>query len=152
MTTTSFKTVSQYLESLPEERRTALQQIRTVILDHLPKGYQEGFQFGILSYYVPISLYPNGYLNDKKTGLPYLSLASQKNYMSLYLMCVYGDKKLAEWFETEYKKTGKKLDMGKSCLRFKKVEDLPLELIGEVISKVSVDDFIAQYETSRGKR
>jgi len=121
-------TVEEYLAELPEDRREALQAIRTVILENLPKGYEEGMQYGMIGYFVPHSVYPPGYHCDPKQPLPFAGLASQKNYMSLYLMF---DSKFEAWFREAWTKTGKKLDRGKSCVRFKKIEDVPLKVIGQ---------------------
>lgn len=140
------QTVEEYLASLPEERRMAVAAIRDVIRQNLPEGYEEGMQYGMIGYYVPLSRYPETY---NKQPLGYVALASQKNYMSLYLMGVYTDEGTANRFREAYLKTGKKLDMGKSCVRFKKLEDLPLDLLAQVIREVSVDEFIAMYERSR---
>ena len=140
------KSVREYLDSLPEDRRAMIRAVREVILKHLPKGYQEIMQYGMISYAVPLSLYPPGYHCGKDVPLPYACLASQKNYLSLYLCNIYGDKGTEKWFRTEFKVRGKKLDMGKSCVRFKKVEDLPLDVIGKAIARTPVRDFIALYE------
>lgn len=141
-------TVKGYLESLPAERRAAIEKVREVILENLPKGYQESISLGMLAYSVPLS-----HLSDTYNGQPlwYAALASQKNYMAVYLMTVYGDKKMEQWFRARYKACGKKLDMGKSCIRFKTVDDLPLDLIGEVIAKVPLDEWVERYRQSRQK-
>jgi len=139
-------TVAEYLEQLPEDRRAAVQAVREVILKHLPKGYEEVLQYGMLGYVVPLKTFPAGYLNRKTEPVPYVCLASQKNYMSIYLMSVYGD---AEGkFRKEYEATGKKLDMGKSCVRFKKVEDLPLDVIGRAVAKWPMKGFIGMCEAA----
>lgn len=140
-------TVKQYLAELPEDRRNAITAVRQTILDNLPAGYEEGMQYGMISYFVPHSVYPAGYHCDPRQPLPFTCLASQKNYMSLYSMVVYGDAPLAEWFQAAWSRTGKKLDMGKSCIRFRKLEDLPLDVIGEAIRRVPVKTFIEYYET-----
>ncbi len=140
------QTVAAYLESLPEERRVALETVRAVIRDNLPEGYEEGMQYGMIGYYIPLSRYPKTY---NKQPLGYVALASQKNYMSLYLMAVYGHVEREQWFRAEYARRGKKLDMGKSCVRFKRLEDLPLNLIGEVVAQEPVEQFIERYEQSR---
>lgn len=145
----SARTVAAYLKSLPPERREAISRVREEILKRLPEGYREVMQYGMIGYVVPLSLYPHGYLGKKDTPLPYAALASQKNHMALYLMNVYGDKETESWFRTEYKKSGKKLDMGKSCVRFKRLEDLPLPLIGKVIARTSVREYIKRYEAAR---
>src|SRR5262245_7825986 len=120
-------TVEEYLEQLPVERRDAMETVRRVILKNLPKGYEEVLQYGMLGYVVPLKVFPAGYLNRKDEPLPYVCLASQKNYMSIYLTGAYGDE---TQFRKEYEATGKRLDMGKSCVRFKKVDDLALDVIG----------------------
>lgn len=146
------KTPEEYLSKLPKERREDIQHLREVVLRNLPDGYEEGIQYNMISYHVPLSVYPEGYLGDKKTPLPYLSLASQKNHMALYISTIYYDKKLYKWFTEEYKKTGKRMDMGKSCVRFKKIEDLPLELIGKAVSRVEPPEFVKMYKEVRGKK
>jgi hypothetical protein len=143
------KTVQEYLDALPEERRGAIQAVRKVILKHLPKGYEEILQYGMIGYAVPLKLYPPGYHCGENVPLPFAALASQKNFMAIYFMCIFGDKKSEQWFRKEYKATGKKLDMGKSCVRFKKLEDLPLDVIGKVIARTSVKDHIKIYEHAR---
>jgi len=140
------KSVSEYLSALPADRRRAIKAVRGTILDNLPEGFAESMQFGMIGYCVPLTRYPKTY---NGAPLNYVALASQKNYMSVYLMGCYGDAKLIKWFETEFRKTGKRLDMGKSCVRFKTLDDLPLALIGEVVSRMTVDDFIALYERAR---
>jgi hypothetical protein len=142
------ETVEKYLATFPPDRRAALETIRNVIRKNLPPGFEEGMQYGMIGYYVPLSRYPTTY-NGQALGA--VALASQKGYMSLYLMSVYGDPKLKAWFEGAYRAAGKKLDMGKSCVRFKKVEDVPLDVIGEVIARLDVDRFIATYESARAK-
>ena len=138
--------VEDYLEQLPADRREAMAAVRKVILKHLPKGYEEVMQYGMLGYVVPLSSFPAGYLNRKNEPIPYVCLASQKNYMALYLMSVYGD---AEGeFRKEYLATGKKLDMGKSCVRFKKLEDLPLDVIGKAVAKWPMQKFIGICEAA----
>ena len=144
-------TVKAYLDSLPEDRRKAIRAVRTAINRALPKGYKEGIQYGMIGWFVPHSRYPDGYHCDPKQPVPFLALASQKNHMAVYLMCIYGDAKHRAWFEKEWKKTGKKLDMGKSCVRFKHLDDLPLDLIAEAVARVPVDDYLAQYEASKPK-
>ena len=149
-------TVEQYLAELPEDRREALQAIRKTILKNLPKGFEEGMQYGMIGYYVPHSVYPPGYHCDPSQPLPFASLASQKNHMALYLMCVYGDPEYAEWFREAWTGAGKKLNMGKSCVRFKKLDDVPLDVVGQAIKRVPVKKYIAHYEettqATAGKR
>ena len=149
------KTVDKYLADLPVDRREALQAVRAVVLKNLSKGYEEGMQYDMIGYYVPHSVYPPGYHCDPKQPLPFAGLASQKNHMSIHLMCIYGDSEQEAWFREAWAKSGKKLDMGKSCVRFKKIEDVPLRVIGEAIKRVPAKKFIANYELiikSSGKR
>lgn len=141
-------TVQDYLAALPDDRREALEAVRKVILKNLPKGYEEGIQYNMIGYFVPHSLYPDGYHCDPKQPLPFASIASQKNHMGLYLFCVYCDPHGKERFVREWKATGKKLDMGASCVRFKKLEDVPLEVLGAAIKRTPIKDFIAFYEAN----
>jgi hypothetical protein len=127
------KTVAEYLASLPPERRSAIEAVRRIILKNLPRGFKEGMQFGMIGYCVPLSRYPNTYNGQP---LPLAALASQKNYMSVYLMSVYGDPATRRWFETEYRRAGKRLDLGGSCVRFRTLDDLPLTLVGAAIARV----------------
>jgi len=140
------KTVDAYLAELPEERRESIEAVRRVILANLGPGYEERMQYGMIGYVVPHSLYPPGYHVDSSQPIGIACLASQKNHLSLYLTCVYGDTPLATWFQAEWKKTGKKLDMGKSCIRFKSAAAVPLEVIGEAIRRVPVKKLIEIYE------
>jgi hypothetical protein len=144
----SAKTVAEYLDELPADRRAAIESVRKVILKNLDTGYEEGIQYGMIGYFVPHRVYPAGYHSDPTQPLPFASLASQKNYMALYLMCIYGDSEHATWFRTEWVKTGKKLDIGKACIRFKKIEDLALDLIGETITRFPSKKYIAVYEAA----
>lgn len=141
-------TVEQYLAGLPEDRREAIRAIRETILANLPEGYAEGMQYGMIGYHVPHDVYPPGYHCDPKQPLPFASLASQKNHMALYLMCLYGDPEFEAWFRNAWKKTGKKLDMGKSCIRFRRLDDVPLAVVGRAIRKVPVRTFVARYEAA----
>lgn len=145
------KTVKEYLSSLPADRRAALSAVRAVIRKNLDKGYKEGLQYGAIGYYVPHSVYPAGYHCDPKQPLPFVGLGSQKNHMSFGIMTLYLDPEADAWFRREWAKTGKKLDMGKVCIRFRKLEDLPLELIGRAIARVPVADCVALYEAARNK-
>lgn len=140
-------TVDEYLRALPDDRREALQAVRAVILKNLPKGYEEGMQYGMIGYFVPHSIYPPGYHCDPKQPLPFASLASQKNYMSIYLMCTYSNEADAAWFRQAWAKTGKKLDMVKSCMRFKKIEDVALNVVGQAIRRTPVKKHIEYYES-----
>ena len=142
-------TVEQYLSELPEDRRGAIASVRAVILRNLDKDYEEGMQYGMIAYYVPHRVFPAGYHCDPNQPLMFAALGSQKNYMSLYLMCVYGHGPSAEWFRAAWAKTGKRLDMGKACVRFKKVEDLALDVIGEAIRRVPAKKYVEHYEEVR---
>jgi hypothetical protein len=144
--------VREYLAALPKDRRAAIEAVRQVILDNLDASYEEGMQYGMIGYYVPHRVYPAGYHCDPKQPLPFAGLASQKNYMSLYAMCLYVGAEQFEWFQAAWAKTGKKLDMGKCCIRFKTLEDLPLEVIGKLIKRVSAKKHIAQYEAAIKER
>ena len=141
-------TVDSYLAELPAERREALEAVREVILANLPQGYEECMVFGMIGYVIPLSRYPKTY---NKQPLALAALASQKRHMAVYLNNVYGDPETLEWFTSAYEASGKRLDMGKSCVRFTKIANLPLELIGETIARTSVDDFLSFYEEARSK-
>ena len=141
-------TVAEYLKSLPADRREAVQAVRQVFLDNLDPDYAEGMQYGKIGYCVPHSVYPPGYHCDPKQPLPFGGIASQKGHMSLYLMCLYGHDLLNRQFVEAWKKTGKKLDMGKSCIRFKKVDDLALDVIADTIRRVTVKKYIETYEAA----
>jgi len=139
-------TPEEYIEALPEDRKKIISQIRKTILKNLPKGFKEEMSYGMLGYVVPHSLYPDGYHCDPKLPLPFISLASQKNFISFYHMGLYGGEYL-EWFQKKWKNhSDKKLDMGKSCIRFKKQEDIPLQLLGELCTKIAPQEWIALYE------
>jgi Domain of unknown function (DU1801) len=146
--TSKATTVEQYLSELPDDRRKALETVRQVILKNLDKDYEEGIQYGMIGYYVPHRVYPAGYHCDPKQPLPFAHLASQKNHMALYLMCIYGESDLSRWFREAWAETGKKLDMGKSCVRFKKVEDLALDVIAEAIKRAPAKKFLAHWEAA----
>jgi hypothetical protein len=139
-------TVAAYLASLPADRRADVESVRAVILKNLDTNYQEGMQYGMIGYYIPHSIYPAGYHCDPKQALPFAGLAAQKNNISLYLMCVYGNSEHTEWFQKAWAKTGKKLDMGKACVRFKKAEDAALDVIGEAVRRVPAKKYIEQIE------
>jgi hypothetical protein len=145
-------TVKEYLASLPEDRRKDLEALRKVILANLDKDFQESMGYGMAGYCVPHSVYPPGYHCDPKQPLPFAGFASQKNSMSLYLMGLYMDKAEREWFEKAWKKSGKKLDAGKSCIRFKKIDDLALDVIGEAFKRMPAKKYIALYEGILGDR
>lgn len=142
------KTVAQYLAELPADRRAAIQAVRAVILKNLDKNYQETMQYGMIGYSVPHSLYPAGYHCDPKQPLPFAGLASQKHHLSLYILTIYNSGSEENWLRDQFAKAGKKLDMGKCCIRFKRVEDLPLDVIGEMIRRVPVKRHIEFYEAN----
>jgi len=142
--------VAEYLASVTPEQKKTLATVRAAVKRSLPKGYAETMQSGMISYVVPLSTFPDGYLGDASIPLPYASLAAQKNYSALYLMGVYGDPELERWFRAAYAKSGKKLAMGKSCVRFKTADELALDLIGEVLAKVSVQAYVERYVATRG--
>jgi uncharacterized protein YdhG (YjbR/CyaY superfamily) len=138
-----------YISQLPEDRQAPIQQLRKIILAHIPEGFKEGIGYGMIGYFVPHSIYPGGYHCDPKTPLPFMSIASQKNFIALYHMGIYADKKLLDWFVEEYPKhCKKKLDMGKSCIRFKKPEDIPFDLIAQLATKMTVEEWIGRYESN----
>ena len=134
------------MAALPEDRLEAITAIREVILKNLHKGYEEGMQWGMPSYFVPLSAYPAGYNCQPDQPLPFVGFASQKNHMAFYGFCIYMDEELKNRFVEEWKNTGKKLDMGKSCVRFKKLEDVPLKVIGDAVKRVPMKKYIKQYE------
>ena len=140
------QSVEDYLDELPDDRRESMMAVRQVVLDNLPDGYEEMMLYGMIGWAIPLEVYPETYNGHP---LAYASLGNQKNYMSLYLMNVYGDEVTEEWFKERFAASGKKLNMGKSCVRFKRADDLPLDLIGEVISRTPADDYIRYYERSR---
>lgn len=146
MVSSKAETVDQYLGELSDERREAIAAVRRTILDNLPDGYVETMNWGMISYEVPLDTYPDTYNNKP---LMYAALASQKNHMAVYLTTVLGDDETKEWFVARYRATGKKLDIGKSCVRFKQLDQLPLDLIGEVIARTPVKDFIGLVEAAR---
>jgi hypothetical protein len=140
-------TVRDYLDELPPERRATIEAVRRVIRSNLDPLFEEGMQYGMIGFYVPHALYPAGYHCDPRQPLPFVNLASQKNYMSLYMGCVYGHPERERWFRAAWAATGKKLDMGKSCVRFRKLEDLPLDVIGEAVRRVGAREYIEWYES-----
>jgi len=145
-------TPEQYLSELPEDRKEAMLKLRNAIKENLPQGFEEVISYGMLGYVVPHSIYPSGYHCDPKLPLPFINLASQKNFIALYHMGIYANKNLESWFVSEYPKHVKtKLDMGKSCIRFKKIDDIPFDFIGELAAKVSVEDWISNYEKAYRK-
>ncbi|MBP7057475.1 DUF1801 domain-containing protein [Candidatus Gracilibacteria bacterium] len=139
-------TIDAYLASLSPSQRDAITEVRSAILTNLPPGFEEVMQYGMISYIIPFSRYPITY---NKQPLAVVSLAAQKNYCSIYLLSVYANPETAKWFQAAYHDSGKKLDMGKSCIRFKQTSDLALDIIGQAIGKTSVEEFIELYEESR---
>src|ERR1043166_1496764 len=142
-------TVAQYLAALPGDRRAALGAVRKVINENLPDGYEEGIQYGMISWYVPLSMYPAGYGENPKVPLPLVALASQKSGMVLHFLCFYGHPTLSTWFVSEYNKSGKKLDMGKGCVRFKELDDLAIDVVGRTVARVPVEEHTANYRAAR---
>jgi uncharacterized protein YdhG (YjbR/CyaY superfamily) len=139
-------TPEQYIEQLPDDRKEAISKLRKVILENLPKGFTEEMSYGMIGYVVPKSVYPAGYHSNPELPLPFINLASQKNHIAIYHFGIYADKNLMDWFLLEYPKHSKtKLDMGKSCLRFKKPENIPFELLGELVKKMSAEKWIQIY-------
>jgi uncharacterized protein YdhG (YjbR/CyaY superfamily) len=144
--------VEDYLKELPQDRKEAMSKLRKTILNSLPKGFEECISYGMIGYVVPHSIYPKGYHCDIKLPLPFVNIASQKNFIAMYHMGIYTNQTLLNWFVDEYPKHSKqKLDMGKSCIRFKKPETIPFELIGELMTKMSVQDYINHYESNLKK-
>ena len=144
------KTPDAYIDELPEDRRQAVSKLRKEIKKNLPKGFQECMNYGMIGYVVPHSLYAEGYHCDPKQPLPFMNLASQKNYISVYHMGVYGDNALGKWFAQEYEKLAwGKLDVGKCCIRFKNVDKIPFKLIGELASKITPKEWIKMYEKAK---
>ncbi len=147
--TSEAKNPDEYISSLPEERKIYMEKLRNVILKNLPKGFEEGMNYGMMGYYVPHAIYPKGYHCKPSDPLPFMGFASQKNTINFYHMGIYANKDLYDWFVAEYPKySSRKLDMGKSCIRFKKFDEIPFDLIGELVTKISVEDWIATYESA----
>lgn len=147
--TSDAKNPEEYIQALPEDRKLYIEKLRNVIQKNLPKGFEEGMNYGMIGYYVPHSIYPNGYHCKPSDPLPFLTFASQKNSINFYHMGIYANKELYDWFVAEYPKhSSRKLDMGKSCIRFNKFEEIPFDLIGELVTKISVEDWIATYESA----
>ncbi len=151
--TSKATTIKQYIDELPADRKEPISELRAEVLKNLPKGFKEEMSYGMIGYVVPHSLYPAGYHCNPKLPLPFACIASQKNFIAFYHMGVYADPNLLKWFTTEYPKHSKaKLDMGKSCIRFKKPEHIPYKLIGQLIKKISVKDWINTYESNYKKK
>ncbi len=144
--------VKEYLDAVPEERKAAFLKLRDVVLENLPAGFEETLQYGMPGYVVPHALYPAGYHCNPSDPLPFISIASQKNFVALYHMGIYSDPHLLEWFKAEYPKHCKtKLDMGKSCIRFKNVKNIPFDLIGDLVQKMTPEDWIKIYDANKPK-
>jgi len=147
------KSVKEYLEKVPEDRKEFFSKLRDTILENLPEGFQEEMSYGMIGYVVPHSIYPAGYHTSPNLPLPFASIASQKNYIALYHMGLYANPDILDWFVKEYPKhSNLKLDMGKSCIRFKKPEQIPFCLIGQLLEKISVEDWIKVYEENIKKK
>jgi len=141
--------VNEYLSEIPNERVESFSKLRDVILKNIPKGFEEVMSYGMIGYVVPHKTYPAGYHCDPNLPLPFTNIASQKNFIALYHMGIYANPNLLNWFVNEYPKHCKsKLDMGKSCIRFKKMDDIPYKLIGELMKKITVKDWVVMYETT----
>lgn len=145
----SAQTPKEYMSQLPEERKAPMEKLRKTVLANLPAGFIEEMSYGMLGYVVPHSTFPRGYHCDPKLPLPFMSIASQKKFIALYHMGIYAEKELLDWFVSEYPKHCKfKLDMGKSCIRFKKIEDIPYELIAQLCQKMTVEEWIRIYSST----
>jgi len=145
--------VDDYLTKVPKERQVYFNKLRDTIVKNIPKGFEEELSYGMIGYVVPHSKYPDGYHCDPKLPLPFVNIASQKNYIALYHMGIYANPKLLDWFVKEYPKhCARKLDMGKSCIRFKKPEEIPFKLIGQLMKKIKVKDWIDAYESNVKKK
>lgn len=143
----------QYLQLIPDERKPAMTRLRQTILENLPEGFKEEMSYGMIGYVVPKTIYPDGYHCDTKLPLPFMNIANQKNFVAFYHSGIYADKHILDWFVEEYPKHTKlKLDMGKSCVRFKKTDQIPFELIGELVRKISVKEWVKTYESNIKKK
>jgi uncharacterized protein YdhG (YjbR/CyaY superfamily) len=139
----------EYISIIPEDKKEAISKLREIILNNIPDGYQETMSYGMIGYVVPKTIYPNGYHCDTKLPLPFISIAAQKNHISLYHLGIYANQEILNWFVSEYSKVSKtKLDIGKGCIRFKKTENIPFQLIEELVKKISVQEWINTYETN----
>ena len=143
----------EYIAQVPEERQAIMKQLRKTIKGNLPKGFEEGMNYKMIGFYVPHSIYPDGYHCDTSLPLPFINIASQKNSINLYHMGIYAKKELLDWFVAEYPKYSKrKLDMGKSCIRFKKIEEIPMDLIADLCKKMTVEEWIDIYKSAVKKK
>ncbi|WMN07589.1 DUF1801 domain-containing protein [Marivirga arenosa] len=146
------KTVEEYLNAIPKDRRPFVEKLRDIIKENLPEGFKEEISYGMIGFVVPHDIYPNGYHVNPELPLPFINIASQKNFIALYHSGIYTSPELMEWFKKEYsERITTKLDMGKSCIRFKNLKNIPFDLIEELAKKISVDDWILQYENSLSK-
>lgn len=149
---TQATSVSEYLELIPENQREAFLELRSSILQHLPLGYVEVLSYGMIGYVIPLSTYPKGYLNQSNVPLPFINIAYQKNHIALYHLGMYANPQLTEWFTSEYaSRYNTKLDMGKSCIRFKNYSKIPYDLISTLCSKITPEEWIQLYEHSKGQ-
>lgn len=143
------ETVEKYIDELSVDRKEVIQKLREIVLENLPEGFQECMNYGMIGYVVPHSIYPDGYHCDTSLPLPFMNIASQKNHIGFYHMGIYSDENLLNWFTEEYKnQVPTKLDMGKSCIRFKNPKKIPFDLLGELVSKMTVDQWIEKYEST----
>lgn len=143
------ETPEEYIKELPDKRKSAMEKLRAVILNNIPSGFEETMNYGMIGYVVPHSVYPDGYHTDPTLPLPFMSIASQKNYISLYHKGIYADEQLLEWFTSEYPNhSDTRLDMGKSCIRFRNPNKIPFGLIGDLAGKMSAEEWITLYEES----
>lgn len=146
------KSVDDYIYNVSEEKREAVAKLRDVIAANIPEGFIETISYDMIGYVVPLELYPKGYRNDRKTPLPFINIAAQKNFIAFYHMGIYSNDNIKNWFIDEYdKRCSYKLDMGKSCIRFKKIDDIPYSLIGELCKKITAEEWIATYEAAKSK-
>ncbi|SDY07060.1 DUF1801 domain-containing protein [Flavobacterium degerlachei] len=147
------ETVEEYLIDLPDDRKSPMNKLRTTILDNIPATFVETMSYGMIGYVVPHTLYPDGYHCNPKLPLPFINIASQKNFIALYHMGIYANPELLKWFTDEFPKhSNQKLDMGKSCIRFKKMDQIPFDLIAELVQKVSIEEWINMYESMVKKK
>jgi uncharacterized protein YdhG (YjbR/CyaY superfamily) len=151
--TSAAKTVEDYMNNLPEDRKKPMELLRNTMLNKIPEGFEEGMNYGMIGYYVPHAIYPKGYHCKPADPLPFITFASQKNSINFYHMGIYANKALYDWFVAEYPKhSTRKLDMGKSCIRFNKFDEIPFDLLGELVTKISVQDWIETYEAAFVKK
>lgn len=147
------KSFNEYYENVPEDRKEVMTKLRKTIMENMPKGIEEQISYGYPGFVVPHSIYPKGYHCDPKEPVPFVGISSRKNYISFYAFCIYSNQELIDWFTSEYPKHCKsKLDMGKGCIRFKKMDDIPYELLGELMRKITLEKFIEHYEAGLPKK